>query len=188
MWSWIGGVALVSIAAVLLYGVAQQAARRAADDVPRALVARSAAALASGQPAEAVAAGWTVDLTSGETPFVVVYDADHHPLAANATMAGSPLDVPKAVLDDALQRGEDAVTWQPRRTVREATVAGTWTSSTAHGVVVAGVSLAPTQARTSALLRWVAAIWAVCVLLLTAAVLAVVRRSAETGTARPVGH
>lgn len=169
VWTWVAGLLLLTMAAALLYVVGQQAARRTVEDAPHALVARSRAALLSGQDPQVVTSGPTVDLATDASPFVVVYDAQHHVVATDAMLAGTAPVVPAGVLDIAGERGEDAVTWQPSDGVREAVVAEPWRSATGQGVVVAGASLASSEDRTAVLRNVVAAGWALGALLLTAA-------------------
>jgi hypothetical protein len=169
VWTWLAGMILLTLAALLLYGVAQQAARRTVEDAPRALVARSRAALVSGQEPQVVTSGPTVNLAVDASPFVVVYDAQHHVVATDAVLAGAAPVVPAGVLDTAGERGEDAVTWQPSDGVREAVVAQPWRSATGEGVVVAGASLAPSEDRTAVVRNVVATAWALGSLLLTGA-------------------
>lgn len=146
---------------VCLLRVGQQAARAAIDDGPRALVEQSRGLLASGVSAADVAAGPTVELTSGNPPFVIVYDDQHHVLASSAQQSGSVPDLPPGVLDDAVARGEDRVTWQPTPSIREAVVASPWQTTRSHGVVVAGTSLTATENRTRQLGLWVWLAWLV---------------------------
>jgi hypothetical protein len=175
VWAWVAGMLLLTMAAALLYAVAQQAGRRTVEDTPRALVARSRAALVSGEEPQVVTSGPTVDLATDGSPFVVVYDAQHHVLSTDAVLGGAPPVVPGGVLDTAGERGEDAVTWQPADGVREAVVAQPWRAATGEGVVVAGMSLAPSEDRTAVVRTVVVAVWALGSLLFTAA-LVVLRR------------
>lgn len=74
---------------VLTYVVAQQVGRRAADDVPRAVVEQWFARLGQGDSTDGLAAAPTVDLTSQASPFTIVYDTNHRILASTATVHGS---------------------------------------------------------------------------------------------------
>ena len=100
--------------------------------------------------------GWPdCELASDNATFVIVYDGQHHVLASSAELFGSVPNVPPGVLDDAMARGEDRVTWQPTVAIRQAIVAGPWTTATSQGVVLAGTSLTATESRTSELREWV---------------------------------
>lgn len=184
-----GGSALVAAVALLVYGVGQQAARRAIDDGPRALLQQTRAMLAAEVPPSVAAARPTVDLATSDAPFVIIYDAEHSVLSSSATISGSVPHLPPGVLDEASARGEDRVTWQPAAAVREAVVAGPWQSATARGVVVAGISLAATEDRTAKLRNWVGLAWLLVELALTATLTvaagSVPARSTQSATIAP---
>jgi hypothetical protein len=171
------GCLLATLAAAVTYLVAQHVGRRAADDIPRALVSQvvgnlsrpaAAADLAVPGPANA--------LSSQSTPFVIVYDPAHAVVRSSIRLDETP-GVPGGVLDEAAMRGETRVTWQPRAGVREAVVAQPWVGPTGSGVVVAGLGLGPTEDRAGAVLRLVLAGWAVAVAALTVSLLALRRPS-----------
>lgn len=145
------GAVLLSVGAVVAYGVGQQAARTTIDDSPRAALEQSRVLLTAGAPPGAAAAGPAVGLAPGNPTFVIVYDGEHRVLASSAALSGSVPDVPPGVLDVAAVRGEDRVTWQPAAGIREAVVAAPGRSAVSHGVVVAGTSLTATENRTGVL-------------------------------------
>ncbi len=156
---------LSTVAAVGVYVIAQQVGRHAADDVPRAVAARAVQQLADGATPTQVtgAAGVELELASSAVPFVVVFDANHDLLASSASVNGKAPAVPAGVLDRAMAAGVDVVTWQPASGVREAVVATPWEKGTAHGVLVAGAGLGPTEeraggVRTATLLAWAASL------------------------------
>jgi hypothetical protein len=170
VYTWVVGAVLLTAVGIVVYGVGQQAARRAVDDVPRAMVEQARDRLSAGVPPATAAGGPVVDLTDSDAPFVLVYDNEHSLVASSATIAGVAPNVPPGVLDAAVARGEDRVSWQPRADVREALVATPWRSATAQGVVVAGASLRATEDRTGVLRAAVGVGWLLAVLALTAAV------------------
>jgi hypothetical protein len=169
---------LLTAVGIVVYGVGQQAARRAIDDVPRALLEQARDRLSAGVTPATAVGGPTVDPTTSGAPFVLVYDSDHTLVASTATIAGAVPNLPPGVLDDAVARGEDRVSWQPRADVRESVVATPWRSLSAQGVVVAGASLTATEDRSGALRDRVGVGWLLAELGLTAGVaLAAVRRA-----------
>jgi hypothetical protein len=187
VYAWVVGALLLTAVGVVVYGVGQQAARRAVDDVPRALLEQARDRLSAGVAPATAVGGPTVDLSTSGAPFLLVYDSGHHLVASTATIAGAVPNLPPGVLDDAVARGEDRVSWQPRANVREAVVATPWRSPTAQRVVVAGASLAATETRTGALRDRVGVGWLLAELGLTAAVaLAAARRvRADTSASVP---
>jgi hypothetical protein len=183
--AWIGCCVLATIGAAAVYGVAQQVGRRAADDVPRALVAQQVAALSSQEPTTGLPAfGPATSLSSQSAPFVIVYDSAHRIMATTALLDDGTPHLPDGTLDDAVSRGRTNVTWQPRAGVREAVIAQPWTGPSGSGVVVAGVGLGATEDRARSILVDVTAGWVLALGALTAA-LVILRRSIErTGLPR----
>jgi hypothetical protein len=139
--TWLPIAAATTGLAGIAYAAAQQNLRLSADDPQVALAQRTAARLDAGTiPAAAVPAD-PVDLAVSLDPFVLVFDTNGLPLASSATLHGQAPTYPTGVFDTVRKRGEDRVTWQPERGVREATVAVAWHG----GFVVAGRSLQLTE-------------------------------------------
>jgi hypothetical protein len=175
--TWFVGCLLVTLAAGTIYLVAQQVGRRAADDIPRVLVAQVVADLGQGPATgDLPVSGPASPLSSQSTPFVIVYDPAHAVVRSSVRLDETTPGVPAGVLDEAVSRGETRVTWQPRAGVREAVVAQPWSGPAGSGVVVAGLGLGPTEDRAGAVLRLVLAGWAVAVAALTVSLVAL-RRS-----------
>lgn len=162
-------------------------ARRTVDDGPKALLDQTVQRLAAGESPAAVTAGPVVDLATSGAAFVMIYagvsDGNHVLLASSAALAGSTPQVPQGVLNEAVDRGEDRVTWQPVAGVREAVVAGARQSATFDSVVVAGTSLTPSENRTGTLRDWVGLVWFLAVLTWTAVVGRLAVRSLKSGAA-----
>ena len=183
--AWLGCCVLATIGAAAVYVVAQQVGRRAADDVPRALVAQQVAALSSREPTTGLPAlGPATALSSQSGPFVIVYDSAHRVLSTTALLGDTTPGLPSGTLDDAVLRGATSVTWQPRVGVREAVTAQPWTGPAGSGVVVAGVGLGATEDRARSVLVAVTAGWALVLLALTAAVVVVRHGTERTRPAR----
>ena len=177
--AWLVCCALATISAATVYVVAQQVGRRAADDVPRALVAEQVATLSSQGPTTGLpAVDRGIALSSQSGPFVIVYDSAHRVLSTSALLDDTTRGLPSDTLDDAVSRGGTSVTWQPHVGVREAVFAQPWTGPAGSGVVVAGVGLGATEDRARSVLVAVTAGWVLVVLALTAG-LVVLRRSTE---------
>src|SRR4051794_34232916 len=82
---WVMLCVLITAAAGGVYVIGQQAGRRGADEVPRAMATRAAKQLSQGMaPAQVVGAS-PVDLAADPTPFVIVYDRAHRVVASGAT-------------------------------------------------------------------------------------------------------
>ena len=167
---WLPIAAAVTGLAAIVYGAAQQTLRLTADDPQVALAQRTAARLEAGiAPAGALPAE-QVDLAGSLEPFVLIFDATGHLLATSATLHSQVPDYPMGVFDTVRARGEDRVTWQPERGVRNATVALAWRG----GFVVAGRSLRLTEQHIDQIGLVVGAGWlATMALVAVAALLAV---------------
>lgn len=173
--AWIPLAVLATVLAGTLYGVAQQQLRDGADDPQVQLAEDSAAQLAAGAPASAVAPPGPVDLAVSGAPWVAVYGLDRRPLAASARLDGGILPYPVAVFDNARPGHPDRVTWMPREGVRQATVVVAWTG----GWVVSGRSLRRVEEREGRVAQLVAAGWLACLVLTAAAALAVAHPAFE---------
>ena len=174
---WVVAAAAVTLVAGLTYVVAQQVGRRAADDVPRAVVEQWVARLGQGDSTDGIAAAPTVDLTSQASPFTIVYDASHRILASSATVHGGPPNIPAGLLDVAVANQGNHVTWQPQPDVRQAIVAAPWHSGPRTGVVVSGIGLGPTEDRAYQTRNTVLAVWVAALALMSLGLLATRRRS-----------
>ena len=146
----------VSGLAGTIYAVAQQQLRSGADSPQLQLAEDAARALNSGAAPTSVAGPTTVDIAQSLAPFVVVFDANGHPLASSGQLDGAPPGPPTGVLDAAVAKGSNRVTWQPRAGVRVATVTVPWRG----GTVMAGRSLREVERLEDQALALVVAGWA----------------------------
>jgi hypothetical protein len=147
---------LASGLAGTIYVVVQQELRSGADSPQLQLAEDAARALNGGAAAASVTGAATVDIAQSLAPYVVVFDANGHPLASSGQLDGAPPAPPKGVLDAAVADGSNRVTWQPRADVRLATVTVPWSG----GTVMAGRSLREVERREDQALAVVAAGWA----------------------------
>ena len=175
---------LLSMAAAAIYVTAQQAGRIGANDVPRAVGRQASQSLGQGAVPAVVVGSAVLDLAADSSPFTIVFDSAHHVLATNATVAGTVPNVPTGVLDVAVANGENRVTWQPMDGVREAVVAQPWRSGASTGVVVSGMSLLPTEARSRSVLELTTIGWVVGLVLISAIVALASRRQTPGDPAR----
>jgi len=160
-------IAIVTTAlCALVYVVVQQSLRQGAND-PQIQIAEDAAmALSNGQTTQAVIPTTSVDLTRSLAPFVMVFDNTGKVVASSGELHGQPPNLPFGVLDNAMENGENRVTWQPEAGVRIASVVVPYTANQViTGYVLAGRSLREvedreTQAELYAGIVWVAALFA----------------------------
>jgi hypothetical protein len=152
-WSAIAVIVTALFAA--LYLVMQQIERQGADDAP----GRLASQLSDGSSVDDSATD-QVDLASSDAVFYVVYDRSDRPVAGTGRLDGSLATPPAGVLDQARRAGSNHVTWQLGDGRRFATVE----RRAGDRIVLAGQSLAPTEARIDRIGLLILAAWA-CVLL-----------------------
>ena len=118
---------LATLACGLVYLEVQQDQRSGANDPQYQLAQDAAARLDAGAgPSGVVDTGVAVDPSTSLAPFVIIFDAGHSVLAANATLDGGVPVPPAGVLDAARNGSPNAITWQPRAGVRIATVTVAW--------------------------------------------------------------
>ena len=146
--------AVLTVTCAVVAGAAQQLLRTGANEPQVALARDAAAALNAGAVPENVLPARSVELTVSLSPFVAVFGTDGAQQTASARLHNLALPIPRGILDSARLR-EDRVTWQPEAGVRSALVAVPWK----NGVVVAGRSLAESEARTDQLYHLIGAGW-----------------------------
>jgi hypothetical protein len=152
---WIVGAIVLTIAFAAIYVVAQQLDRQGADEAPARLASQVAAQLDDGVLAEVDDAD-RVDLERSLAPFYVVYGESGSPESGSGYLDGELAQVPAGVIETAVQKESNGVSWEPRPGLRFATI-----EVVADGkVVLAGQSLVPSESRTEQfgillLLGWV---------------------------------
>ncbi len=159
--AWLPVAVVATVLAATSYVTTQQLTRSSVDDAPRAMAQRAADTLSRGGKPAGVTPGPPADLATDLGPFLMVFGPAGAVRASTARLDGAMPVVPPGVLAQARQHGIDRITWQPRPGVREAVIAMPWHSATTAGVVVAGASLAPAEARVSQLALLVFAGWLV---------------------------
>jgi hypothetical protein len=153
LWSWLTIVTLLCLG---VYLAGQQILRQSAN-LPQIELARSVKnALESGAP-------WPtqeknrIDIASSDQLFYVVYSPQGIPQAGSGELEGKLPTLPVGIFKYVLQKGEDRVTWQPRKKLREAAVI--MPLQDGGGFVLASRSLAMTEDLTAKLGRSVFIGW-----------------------------
>ncbi|PIP30287.1 hypothetical protein COX25_05450 [bacterium (Candidatus Howlettbacteria) CG23_combo_of_CG06-09_8_20_14_all_37_9] len=103
-----------------------------------------------------------IDLAKNSNEFTIVYDSNKKIIYSNATLNGKDPVIPGGVLDTAKKKGENRITWQPKKGVRLATVVKYYSGS-ASGYVIAGRSLKETENRIKNLALIIGAGWLVTI-------------------------
>jgi hypothetical protein len=112
-----------------------------------------------------------VDVARSLAPFVVVFDVAGNVLATDGQLDGHDPVPPLGVLDHARQDPPNAVTWQPRESVRIASVTVPWRL----GTVLAGRSLREVELREDRALFLAAVAWPAMLVALAATALVAAR-------------
>lgn len=158
-------IAIVTTAlCALVYVVVQQSLRQGANDPQIQIAEDAAAALTSGQTTQAVVPTTTVDVARSLAPFVMVFDSTGKVVASSGQLHGQPPNLPFGVLDNAMENGEDRVTWQPEAGVRIASVAVPYGAGSVAGYVLAGRSLREVEDRESQAQFYAGVVWVAAML------------------------
>ena len=155
---WLPLAAVLTLVSGLVYGAVQQDLRQNANDPQIQMAEDAAAAVGSGQPAQAVVGAVPVDMASSLAPYLMVFAANGQLVAASVRLDGAPPTLPAGLASYMSEHNEDRVTWQPRAGVRSAAVLRR-VADPPGGFVLAGRSLREVEIRETAVLRLVAAIW-----------------------------
>jgi hypothetical protein len=169
--TWLLLATLAVLLGGLVYGVAQQGLRAAADDPQLQMADDAAAALDRGQSPAVLVAATDVDIARSLGLFTVVTDGAGSIVRGNGLLDGSPVAPPPGVLATARGGTPDKVTWQPRDGVRIAQVSVGWHG----GAVTVGRSLREVERREDQLLLLVAAGLAATLVVLAVACVAAAR-------------
>jgi hypothetical protein len=141
---------IVTLVAPMSYVVGQQVLRSTAND-PQVQMAHDATfRLAAGADLH-IAGGDLVDPSRSLAPFLIVYDANGHPISSSAVLDGRRPVPPAGVFSYTQIHREERVTWQPRPGVRIAAVVVPF-GGDHPGFVLVGRSLSEVEASTQNLL------------------------------------
>jgi hypothetical protein len=114
--------AVSTIICLLAFVTVQQSLRTGADDPQIQMAEDAARALERGDAIDKVVPAGKIEIERSLAPFLMVYDADGHPIAGSGALHGQPTAPPAGVFTFVSQHGEERVTWQPEAGVRLASV------------------------------------------------------------------
>jgi hypothetical protein len=139
---WLGAAVIITVIFGSLYGAVQQDLRQGANDPQLQLAEDMATQLDSGLSPRSVASD-KIDIGKSLAPFVVIYNKQGQPVAGNGYLDDSLPSAPIGVLTSARAGHDNKVTWQPKASIRLATVV-----SAAHNYyVLSGRSLREVEKR-----------------------------------------
>ncbi len=144
---WLPLAVLTVLLSGLVYVAVQQNYRGSANDPQIQMVTDARDALMSGATPQSLVPAQQLDISRSLAPYLVIYDASGHVVAASATLHGQPITPPSGVLDASRTMSMNVLTWMPEPGVRSAIVVLHYSD----GYVLAGRSLTQVEQRESAL-------------------------------------
>ena len=157
----------ISLVCSIIYFVVQQNYRNSANDPQYQMASEAVNALGKGAAPKALVPATPAELTGRLSPYLIIYD-DSGNVAASAVVLNDKIPkLPKGVLDYVKNKGEEAITWQPRPGIRQALVIRRTELGNLY-YVAAGRSLRNTEKRISMLSKQVFTGWVISLVLLFA--------------------
>ncbi|HVW12619.1 MAG TPA: hypothetical protein VHB54_02285 [Mucilaginibacter sp.] len=159
--NWFSYAAMITLVCGIVYVTVQQSYRMSANDPQFQVAEDTAVALDKGaDPKTLTGTSDGVEISQSLALWLIIYDMQGNVAATSARLDGAAPQFPKGVLDHTRSKGANAVTWQPRPGLRQATV----TVGAKDYTVVAGRSLRLTEERISLLGSQVLFGWVLSVL------------------------
>lgn len=138
-----------------IYFSLRQNYRLSANDPQVQISESSANMLSEGRDLASVLPEQKADISKSLATFIIVYDDSQNPIISTAILDGQIPELPKGVLDNALENGQNRVTWEPKGGIRIAAVVTRYDA----GYVLAGRSLREVETRIGMLEKQVAIAW-----------------------------
>lgn len=138
--TWFAYASAITLVCGIVYITVQQSYSMSAND-PQFQIAEDAAnALSKGADPKTLVGPAPIEISQSLAAYLVIYDSSGNMIASGASLDGSPLKIPKGVVDYVTKNGKDAATWQPEPGVRQAMV-GIRSSAGKGYIAFAGRSL-----------------------------------------------
>lgn len=173
---WVLSIAIVTCLCLLIAVTVQQSYRQSANDPQIQLVEDMSAAFSNNQFTDEtikssfesfVPSKIQVDIGSSLSPWIQVYDESGDVLHSSVSIsdAQSTPHVPRGIFEWVTKHGEDRVTWQPQKGIRQAIVV-TKFSGLRNGYIVAGRSLKEIEKREGGLYKVITIGWLIMMILI----------------------
>jgi len=120
--NWFPFALIISLMCGIIYIVMQQSYRHQANDPQFQMAEDALNALGKGAAPEALVPASAYELSSGLSPYLIIYDENGNAAASGILLNGNIPKLPEGVLDFARTKGEDVITWQPQLGIRQALV------------------------------------------------------------------
>jgi hypothetical protein len=148
---------VITLLCGVIFGVSHQIYRSIANDPQTQLSEDMANYLSSGKEVMDVMPKLDVDIAKNSVWFLSIYKESGEVLASNAKLEGQTPVLPNGVLENAKQKGQNRVTWEPAAGVRIAAVVTPYNG----GYVLAGRSLREIDSRIVMMGKMIGLGWAV---------------------------
>lgn len=145
--AWLPFAGLVIIMSVTGFAIVQQSMRLSANEPQIQIAEAIINAIGQGQDPKELFPGTTVDMTKSLESFAIIYDTDGKVLSNSITLDGSVPDLPKEALSEAKKHGDNRITWEPKKGVRNALIIKPFESQEISGFVAIGRSLSEVDNR-----------------------------------------
>ena len=157
--AWLPFASVATLMCGTVYIAVQQNFRQSANDPQIQIAENAARVISEGVDPREIPDPEIIDIATSISVFIALYDDHLHLIAADGTLHGNPLALPKGVFDYAKAHGQHRVTWQPEPGVRSAVVIVPYRHNAQSGFAVAGRSLRETERRIGALTVHLALAW-----------------------------
>lgn len=156
---WLSFAVALTVLCGLVYAAVQQDMRQGANDPQIQMAEDAALALAEGAiPSSVVPASTPIDIATSLAPYTIIFDDTGKPIASSARLNGAIPSPPAGVFSYTKEFGEDRLTWQPEKFVRQAIVVIRYDGAQS-GFVLSGRSLREVEIREAKLELQVGAAW-----------------------------
>ena len=162
---WVPLAGLLTLVCGLIYVAEQQNYRQNGNDPQYQIAEDVVNAIDNGSDPASLFPESPSELTTTLSPYVIVYDGAGKVVISAALLDGKVPEMPSGVLDYVKKHGEDVITWQPRKGVRQALVIRKTSGQNLY-FVVAGRSLQKVEERTASLIKMIKIGWLFSVVLL----------------------
>jgi hypothetical protein len=158
--SWLPLAVTITLLCGLSYIVGQQVYRQSANDPQIRMAEDASLALSSGTSPQDIVTKDTVNMATGLSPYLIIFDESGRPLASSVILDGKTPYPPAGVFDYTKIHQQDRITWQPRPSVRHAAVIS-YFNGRQRGFVLAGRSMREVEIRETNLMLGVTLGWLV---------------------------
>jgi len=155
---WLPLAVTITLVCGIVYTVVQQNYRLTANDPQYQMAEDAANAISNGIDPKTLIINTPLELSNSLSSYLIIYDGLENPIASGALLNGKIPKLPSGVLAFVKKNGENMITWQPQRGIRQALVIKKSQSTNLY-YVVAGRSLRKTEERIGLLMQQVAFGW-----------------------------